>query len=79
MQLTSARSMGIIVLGSVEIRTREKEVRSETGDISQAEQTQEGILLNNTATIIVHHGRKNNLTEIVNDVHLDPYKEWDEF
>ena len=44
-----------------------------------AEQTQEGVVLNNTATRIVHHGRKNNLTEIVNNVHLDPYKEWDEF
>ena len=71
--------MGTPVLGSVEILARDRKVRSETGDISQAEQTQEGIVLNNTATIIVHHGRQNNLTEIVDDLRLDPYKEWDDF
>ena len=79
MQLAAARSIGPPVLGSVERWAGDGKVRSETGNISQAEPTQEGIVVKYTATRIVHHGRQNNISEIVDYLRLDPYKEWSGF
>ena len=35
-------------------------------------------MVNSAATSIVHHGKKDQITQILEYIKLDPYKEWEE-